>query len=161
MRIEKHLKKKISRIYFTKSIAAATGKVNIFLERECEDFGMSKQLYNSLMTYNKANRVKFKTMMESGCFYFEGKNDYCTKLIVISVGNGGDIKSSHVPEQYLQSISAIMRVNNKRKFTVRGPGSKDFKTLITASVLSKPLTEIIIRTIEQTLTEYSIKNVTK
>ena len=156
MRIEKHLKKKTSRNYFTNSIAAATGKISIFLERECEDFGMSKQLYNSLMTYNKANRVKFKTMMETGCFYFEGRNDYSTKLIVISVGNGSDIKSSHVPEQYLQNISANTTVNNKRKYGVRGPGSKDFKTPITASVLSKPLTEIIIRTIEQTLTEYSI-----
>ena len=89
--IEKHLKKKTSRNYFTNSIAAATGKISIFLERECEDFGMSKQLYNSLMTYNKSNRVKFKSIMESGCFYFVGRNDYSIKLIVISVGNGSDI----------------------------------------------------------------------
>ena len=90
-RIERYLRKKTSRNYFTKSIAAATGKISIFLERECEDFGMSKQLYNSLMTYNKSNRVKFKSIMESGCFYFEGRNDYSIKLIVISVGNGRDI----------------------------------------------------------------------
>ena len=93
--------------------------------------------------------------MDIGCFYFEGRNDYETKLIVISVGNGSDIVSSHVPNAYLESLMTAEEISKKRKLSVRGPGNKEFKSVKTAAVLSKSLTEIIIKSIDSTLTEYS------
>ena len=151
----KHLQNKKLKWRFKNSIASVTRKISIFLKRECEDFGMTKGLYASLMHYNNTHRKDFKNIMDIGCFYFEGRNDYETKLIVISVGNDSDIVSSHVPNAYLESLMTAEEISKKRKLSVRGPDNKEFKSVKTAAVLSKSLTEIIIKSIDSTLTEYS------
>ena len=82
---------------FKHTVATATSKISLYLKKECEQFGMTMQLYESLMIYNKANRVKFKNLLDLGKFSFEGRSEYKSILLVITVGNGKDIISSHIP----------------------------------------------------------------
>ena len=99
---------------------------------------MTAQLYESLMIYNKANRVKFKNLLDLGKFSSAGRNVYKSILIVITVGNGKDIISSHIPSEWMQHVDEEKEklieqiddevVGSKRKATVRGPGSKGFKS---------------------------------
>ena len=118
---------------------------------------MTKGLYLSLMHYYNTHRKEFRNIMDTGCFYFEGMNDYETKLIVISVGNGSDIISSHIPIVYLPKLVTEEEITKKGKLSTRGPGNAEFKSVKTAAVLSKAPTEIAIQTINTTLTEYSTK----
>ena len=60
---------------------------------------MTAQLYESLMMYNKANRVKFKNLFDLDKFSFKERSEYKSILIVITVGNGKDIISSHIPSE--------------------------------------------------------------
>lgn len=82
---------------FKNTIAASTRQISLFINRECEEFGMTQYIYNALMSYSKSNRLEFKSLISMGNFYFEGRKDYKTRLLVLTVGNGGDVISSHVP----------------------------------------------------------------
>ena len=56
------------------------------------------------MVHNKADRVKYKNLLALGNFSFEGRSDYSTRLIVVTVGNGSDIISSHIPKEWTQQF---------------------------------------------------------
>ena len=133
---------------FRNTIALTTQKISLHLRQECEEFGINLKLYECLMTYNKANRVKFKNLLDLGKFSFEGRSEYKSILLVVTVGNGKDVLSSHIPKQWLQQVDEKMKkemieefnqetVGSKRKAAVRGPGSKNFKSTKSATVLSK------------------------
>ena len=125
---------------------------------------MTPQLYESLMTYNKANRVKFKSLLDLGKFSFEGRSEYKSILLVITVGNGKDIISSHIPSQWMQHVDeevkkAIEDIDEEvvgSKEAVRGPGCKDFKSSKTAAVLSRSLADAVLKVINDSLGEYQI-----
>ena len=118
------------------------------------------------MVHNKADRVKYKNLLALGNFSFEGRSDYSTRLIVVTVGNGSDIISSHIPKEWTQQF--VSRdcledsleeekeiVGKKRKASIRGPGNKDFRSARSAAVLSRSLTESAIETINDTIGQYS------
>ena len=144
---------------FKNTIAASTRQISLFINRECEEFGMTQDIYNALMSYSKSNRLEFKSLISMGNFYFEGRNDYKTRLLVLTVGNGGDVISSHVPKQFTERKEECNEeednVGSKRKISVRGPGNKEFKSMKSASVISKALTENIIHFIDSMIDEYS------
>ena len=119
------------------------------------------------MTYNKANRVKFKNLLDLGKFSFEGRSEYKSILLIVTVGNGKDILSSHIPKQWLPHVNEEMKegfieennqeiVGCKRKATVRGPGSKNFKSTKTAAVLSKALSDKILKIIDAEVAYYQV-----
>ena len=83
---------------FKNTVAASTRQISLFINRECEEFGMTKGIYDSMMSYSKSNRLEFKNLLSMGNFKFEGRNDYKTRLLVLTVGYGGDVISSHVPK---------------------------------------------------------------
>ena len=152
---------------FRNTIAIMTQKISLHLRQECEEFGMNSKLYECLMAYNKANRVKFKNLLDLGKFSFEGRSEYNSIQLVVTVGDGKDVLSSHIPKEWLQQVDdevkeEVLEENNqeivgsKRKATVRGPGSKDFKSVKTAAVLSKPLLDKVLKIINAEVGEYQV-----
>ena len=163
LRSEDHMDK------FRNTVSIITQKISLHLRQECEEFGMNLKLYESLMAYNKANRVKFKNLLDLGRFSFEGRSEYNSILLVVTVGNGEDVLSSHIPKEWLHKMDEEVKeemigennqeiVGSKRKAKVRGPGSKDFKSAKTAAVLSKPLLDKILKIISAEVGEYQVNN---
>lgn len=163
LRSEDHMDK------FRNTVSIITQKISLHLRQECEEFGVNLKMYESLMAYNKANRVKFKNLLDLGRFSFEGRSEYNSILLVVTVGNGEDVLSSHIPKEWLQKVDEEVKeemigknnqeiVGSKRKAKVRGPGSKDFKSAKTAAVLSKPLLDKILKIIGAEVGEYQVNN---
>ena len=73
------------------------------------------------MSYSKSNRLEFKSLISMGNFYFEGRIDYKTRLLVLTVGNGGDVISSHVPKQFTERKEEC---NEEEKSVQGSPGIK-------------------------------------
>ena len=152
---------------FRNTISIMTQKISLHLRQECEEFGMNLKIHGCLMAYNKANRVKFKYLLDPSQFSFEGRSEYNSILLVVTVGNGKDVLSSHIPEEWLQKVDEEVKekmieennqeiVGSKRKVKVRGPGSKDFKSVKTAAVLSKPLLDKVLKIISAEVGEYQV-----
>jgi hypothetical protein len=111
---------------------------------------MNTKIYEALMSYSKSNKMKYNSLQCQGNFKFEGRNTYASKLIEVTVSNGGGIVSSHVPSNWFKQIQIEeeeqeAEVGMKRKISVRGPGNKDFKSLKSASktIASKQITECV------------------
>ena len=118
---------------FRRTVAPATGQISLYFCSECELFGMNLSIYKSLMEYSRKNRSNFQSLMSAGNFFFEGRADYRTKLLVFTISNGTSRKASYVPEDWLRPPSPLKdidteEVGEKRKLKrgERGPGKKDY-----------------------------------
>ena len=157
---------------FKNSVAITTRQISLFLCRECEEFGMTKEIYDALMSYKKAKKAKYENLLISGNFYFEGRNNYNTKMIVLTVGNGSIILSSQIPQEWLRDDSVVvdrevedhsaivevdLAIGGKRKIAPsRDPGNKDFKSAKPANALSKLLSDTMIEIMNNKLNDYSV-----
>ena len=139
---------------FKNTIAGMLRTIPIFLQSEGEEYGMTIEIYNSLMAYKKAKSARFQSMMTLGNFSLEGSNSYSEGKVVICIP---DIKStlhSFVPLYFMETIAppevkTIVGVN--RKFGERGPGRKNFTLARTAVVVSQNLTINLSDVIEEYL----------
>lgn len=147
---------------FKNSVAISTRQISLFLRRECEEFGMTKGIYEALMNYSKLRKVKYENLLRSANFYFEGRNNYDTKMIVLTVGNDSTIFSSQIPAEWLIDDSVVVEeedvaIGAKRKIgSSRGPGNKDFKSAKPANAISKMLSDTIIEVMNNKLNDYSV-----
>ena len=133
-----------------KKIAKSSRKINVMLQAKGINFGMTQLIYDNLVIYARNNRLEYKNLLAMGDFCFEGRSNYYKTMIIVTVGNGTDIKSSHVPEKWLpeEVTSAIspeitlseISASQKRK-VYRGPGVKEFKPARIVTVTSKVLTK--------------------
>ena len=113
---------------FRRTVAPATGQISLYFSSECEQFGMDQSVYKGLMEYSKKYRSNFQSLMSAGNFFFEGRADYKTKLLVFTISNGTGRKASHVPEEWIRPVVEVEDVGQKRKLKrgERGPGKKDY-----------------------------------
>ena len=144
---------------FKNIIAKSSRKINVMLQAEGENFGMTQAIYDKLVIYARNNRLEYKNLLALGDFYFEERSNYFKMMIVVTVGNGVDINNSHVPAKWLPEVLPEITPENlvgqKRK-VYRGPGTKEFKSASVVTVSSKLLTENIEKVINDTLIGYSI-----
>ena len=73
---------------FRAPFAPLTGGITLLLRAECEEYGMSEELYTKVMKYSGKVPQKFRVIMEKGNFAFEGKNYATNKQIVLNLGDG-------------------------------------------------------------------------
>jgi hypothetical protein len=66
---------------FKNTIAKTTRRISLFINRECEEFGMNTKIYEALMSYSKSNKMKYNSLQCQGNFKFEGRN---TPLSIIA-----------------------------------------------------------------------------
>ena len=115
---------------FQRTVAPLTGRISLLLKEECECYGMTEVMYKSLMNFSKISRKKFNSLISAGNFYFEGRNSYNTKQLVITVSDGANRVGSHIPEEFLPKINdeEEEEVGEKRKLMrgERGPGKKQY-----------------------------------
>ena len=143
-----------SLVKFRSSVASATGKISLFLSSECEQFGMNQRIYDALMKYSKSNKSQFQSLISSGDFYFEGRTDFRTKLLVFTTSNGTDRKGSHIPLEWLPSPAAKDEpAVQKRQLQrgERGPGKKDYTSNKNANQTTKIVSENIFGIIDDAL----------
>ena len=140
---------------FRNSVAPLTGAISLLLHRECEEYGMTKELYSNVMKFNRKNPQKFRAIMEMGHFEFEGTNYDTNKQIVLYVGDSKLKGQSSIPPSFLSSKPSV-GVGQKRKLIPRGPGRGDFKSpkssLLSSQQISKPMIEMI----ESVYANYSV-----
>jgi hypothetical protein len=89
---------------FKNSVAKTTRHISLFIQRECGQFGMTSNIYEGLMSYSRTHRIKFLSLLAMGNLSFEGRSNYKARLLVVTVGNGSNIISSHIPQQWLTII---------------------------------------------------------
>ena len=137
---------------FRRTVAPATGQISLYICSECEKFGMNLSIYKSLMEHSRKNRSNFQSLMSAGNFFFEGRADYRTKLIVFTISNGISRSASHVPEDWLQLPSTLKDVDKeevgerrKLKRGERGPGKKDYASSKAISQAIKQIFEKLVR----------------
>ena len=71
---------------FRCSVAPLTGEISLLLHAECEEYGMTKELYQNVMNYSRKFPQKFRAIIEIGNFKFEGENYDTNRRIVLSIG---------------------------------------------------------------------------
>ena len=140
---------------FKNTVAKSSRKISVYLKDDGEAYGMNIAIYEALMNYSRSERLKFKNLLVSGDFHFEGKNSYSKKMIVITVGNGNNIPDSHIPSKWLPDIPDIIEVGSRKRKVFRGPGIKSYKSARTAVVNSKKLTEKLVSVIDELLVDYN------
>ena len=132
---------------FRNTVAPSTGAISLLLHAECEEYGMTKELYTNLMKYSRKYSQKFKVVMDVGNFGFEGTNYETNKQIVLNIGDGNKVTKSHIPPGFLPEDVVIEVVGQKRKAQSRGPGRGSFKSaracLASAQQLADPIIDII------------------
>lgn len=132
---------------FRNSVAPSTGTISLLLRAECEEYGVNKELYTTLMKYSRKYSQKFKVLMDVGNFGFEGTNYDTNKQIVLNIGDGNQVVKSHIPLEFLPKNVVIEAVGQKQKANSRGPGRESFKSaracLASSQQLSNRLIEII------------------
>ena len=140
---------------FRNSIAGVSRTIPIFLQSEGEEYGMTLQIYDCLMTYKKAKPSRFQSMMTQGNFSLEGSASYSARKVVIYIPDEqSELLLSHVPASFLEVIGAPeveATVGIKRKAGERGPGKKNFASDRTAVVVSQNLTKSLSDVIENYL----------
>lgn len=143
---------------FRNPIAPSTGRISLFLSKECELFGMTSEVYKGLMLCRKSNKTRFQNLLGAGDFNFEGRADYRTRLLVFTVSDGGERNASHIPESYLPTPAAEEIVGEKRQLKrgERGPGKKDYATVKSANQLVNQVSENIYKSLEEFLFAYTI-----
>ena len=52
-------------VKFKNSVAISTRQISLFLCRECEEFGMTKEIYDALMSYKKAKKANYENLLIS------------------------------------------------------------------------------------------------
>jgi hypothetical protein len=119
---ESQIKIKVVSNEFRNTVAPSTGIISLLLHAECEEYGMTKELYTNLMKYGGKYSQKFKAIMNLGNFGFEGTNYNTNKQIVINIGDGNKVVKSHIPPEFLPEEIVIEVVGQKRKMNSRGPG---------------------------------------
>jgi phenylacetate-coenzyme A ligase PaaK-like adenylate-forming protein len=129
---------------FRNLVAGVSRTIPIFLQSEREEYGMTLQIYDSLMAYRKAKPARFQSMMTLGNFSLEGSTSYLSRKVIISIPDGKSKIRSHVTPMFVEVIAhaeteAIVGV--KRKAGERGPSKKDFSSARTAAVVSQNLTK--------------------
>ena len=82
-------------------IEKSSRKINVMLQAEGENFGMTQAIYDNLMIYARSNRLEYKNLLAMGDFYFEGRSNYFKIMIVVTIGNGIDVNNSHIPAKWL------------------------------------------------------------
>ena len=120
---------------------------------------MTSNIYEGLLGYSRTCKLKFRSLLATGNFGFEGRSNYKTRLLVVTVGNGNNIISSHIPQQWLAIIDEPREnidddIEQKAK---RGPGVKDFQNERSAKAASKEVTETVIGDINSALLNYSVQ----
>jgi hypothetical protein len=91
---------------FRRPVAVLTGQINLFLMKECEQFGMSGAIYKGIMACSKTNKTRFDNIMAAGNFKFEGRAEYKTRQLLFTISDGGERKASHIPESWLKIPAA-------------------------------------------------------
>lgn len=66
------------------------------------------------MEYSRKNRSDFQSLMSAGNFFFEGRADYHTKLLVFTISNGTSRKVLHVPEDWLWPPSPLKDIDTEK-----------------------------------------------
>ena len=142
---------------FRNAAAPSSGRISLFLSKECELFGMTSEVYKGLMLCSKSNKSRFQNLLCAGNFNFEGRADYRTRLLFFTVSDGGERKASHIPEIWLPTPAAEEVVGEKRQLKrgERGPGKKDYATVKTANQLVNQVTESIYNSLEDTFSGYT------
>lgn len=145
---------------FQRTVAPLTGRISLLLKEECECYGMTEVMYKSLMNFSKISRKKFNSLISAGNFYFEGRNSYNTKQLVITVSDGANRVGSHIPEEFLPKINdeEEEEVGEKRKLMrgERGPGKKQYIGSKAVNQISKTITDKLVSTLDELLTNYPI-----
>jgi hypothetical protein len=139
---------------FRNLVAGVSRTIPIFLQSEGEEYGMTLQIYDSLMAYRKAKPSRFQSVMTLGNFSLEGSASYLSRKVIISIPDGKSTMRSHVPPSFMEVIApaeAEAIVGVKRKAVERGTGKKDFSSARTATVVSQNLTKNISDVIEEYL----------
>ena len=111
---------------FRNTAAPSTGAISLLLHAECEEYGMTKELYTNVMKYSRKYSQKFKVIMDVGNFGFEGTNYSTNKQIVLNIGDGNKVAKSHIPPEFLPEEVMIELVGQKRKAYCRGPGRQNY-----------------------------------
>ena len=139
------------------TVAIATGQISLNLSSECEQFGMNKGIYSALMKYSKSNKIQFLSLISRGFFYFEGRNDYGTKLLVYTKSNGADRIGSQIPAEWLPLPVVIEEAAPKRRLErdERGPGKKDYSSNKNANQVTKLISENTFKIIDELLVGYN------
>jgi hypothetical protein len=139
---------------FRVPVAPLTGVITLLLKAECEEYGMSKELYTKVMKYSRKFPQKYRVILEMGNFYFEGTAYGTNKKIVLSVGDGNTISESHIPLSFLPEV--IAEIGGKRKASQRGPGKDSYKSARACVLTSQQLSQPIIDLIESKFQSYGI-----
>ena len=94
---------------------------------------MNAFIYQGLMDYSKKNKSGFQSLMNAGNFFFEGRADYQTKMIVFTVSSGTSRRGTHVLTDWLKpdeksddDVREDVGEKRKLKRGERGPGKKDY-----------------------------------
>lgn len=135
---------------FHGTVALRTGAISLLLHAECENYGMTKELYTNLMKYSRKYFQKFTVIMDQGNFSFTGTNYNTNKQIVLNIGDGDKLLPSHIPPSFLPEevvVEVVAEVGQKRKAVSRGPGREKYKSaracLVTSQLLSNPIIDMI------------------
>ena len=140
---------------FRSPVAPLTGNYSVHLQRECEIYGMSKELYSGILKGSKKHPQRFKLMMAAGNFSFEGTNYNTNKLLVLCFGLGDTVKS-HIPSSYLPPLIPAV-VGLKRKQTaLRGRGRQNYKSARATIASSVELTITLSDMIDNAFINHSV-----
>jgi hypothetical protein len=90
---------------FRNLVAGVSRTIPIFLQSEGEEYGMTLQIYDSLMAYRKAKPARFQSMMTLGNFSLEGSASYLSRKVIISIPDGKSKIRSHVPPSFMEVIA--------------------------------------------------------
>ena len=111
---------------FRYSVAPLTGEISLLLRAECEEYGMTKELYQNVMKYSRKFPQKFKAIIEIGNFKFEGENYDTNRRIVLSIG-GIERSQSNIPPSFLPARD-LVESGKKNKVVPRGSVCDNFKS---------------------------------
>jgi hypothetical protein len=146
--------------FFRRPVAVLTGQINLFLLKECEQFGMSAAIYKGIMACSKANKIRFDNIMAAGNFKFEGRAEYKTRQLLFTISDGGERKASHIPESWLkipaaEEVEEVVGEKRQLKRGERGPGKKDYTTVKSANQIISQVTEKINELLDDLLFAYT------
>ena len=109
------------------------------------------------MKYSKSNKNQYLSLISKGGFYFEGRNDYKTKLLVYAKSNGANRIGSHIPAEWLPLPVIIEEATPKRRLErgERGPGKRDYSSNKNANQVTKMISENVFKIIDELLVGYN------